>query len=51
MEAMAWMVALPISTQESMEKVQPHGLVAPPLRLFTQSDGGLGCTGMRLSGS
>jgi hypothetical protein len=28
MEAMAWMVALPISTQESMEKVQPHGLVA-----------------------
>jgi len=34
---MAWMVALPISTQESMEKVQPHGLVAPPLRLFTQS--------------
>jgi hypothetical protein len=31
------MAVLPISTQESLEKVQPHGYVAPPFRLFTQS--------------
>src|SRR6266508_6462938 len=35
---MAWMAALPISTQERWEKVQPHGYIAPPFRLFTQFD-------------
>jgi hypothetical protein len=37
---MVWMAALPISTQESMDKVQPHGYAAPPFRLFTQSGAG-----------